>query len=89
MEVVDFVVGGVVGRWFWKGTSHKRSCWLRTPLRTILSFLKMYIACLLNSAMQLSSHSCPIDSRDSLVMFGYTNDSVADEDKAGCKGRCP
>ena len=53
----------------WKSTSHKPSFLFLQLCMTILSFLKIYSDTFVKSVIQLSSQSCPIDNKDSLVIF--------------------
>ena len=60
IEVLSVVFSIVVGM---MGTSHNPFVWLRYPVSTFWPCLKTWSVSLLNRASQLSSQSCPIDSR--------------------------
>ena len=50
--------------------SHSPSAAFLNPCRSNVLFLKINKLCLVNMAMQLSSHSFPIERSDELVRFG-------------------
>ena len=58
--VLDVVFSIVVGM---MGTSHTPFVWLRYPVSTCWTCLKIWSLSLLNRARQLSSQSCPIERR--------------------------
>jgi hypothetical protein len=71
------------------GMSQRPSAVLRVPARTQALSLKISIFFLSSIAMQLSSHSWPIDSKEALVIPARTWAVFARTENTGGKGRWP
>ena len=67
MGLLGVVFSIVVGM---MGTSHNPFVWLRYPVSTCWTCLKIWSVYLLNRARQLSLQSCPIDKRLPVRRFG-------------------